>query len=106
MCFSYEQVCNCLYRCYSLLFVLVRSRVTCVFTYEQVCDCLFMCYSMLFALVRSRFTCVFTYEQVCDCLGVHHIWCCVFCFVFPRLVYPMLQVSLDLSIVVCSFGFR
>ena len=33
--------------------------------------------------------CLFTYS------GVKHILCCVFCFVFLRLVCPMLPVSLD-----------
>jgi hypothetical protein len=40
------------------------------------------------------FLCLLAYR------GVHHILCCVFCFVCLRLVYPMLQVSLD-----CPFLF-
>jgi hypothetical protein len=40
------------------------------------------------------YLCLFAYR------GVHHILCCVFCFVCLRLVYPMLQVSLD-----CPFLF-
>ena len=66
--FSLMNECNCLYRCHSMLFVLVMSRVTCVFTHERVCNCLFRCHSMLFVLVMSRVTCVFTHERVCNCL--------------------------------------
>ena len=51
-----------------MLFVLVMSRVTCVFTHERVCNCLFRCHSMLFVLDMSRVTCVFSHERVCNCL--------------------------------------
>jgi hypothetical protein len=50
-----------------MLFVLVRSRVTCVFTHERVCNCLYRSNSM-FVFVRSRGTCVFTHERVRNCL--------------------------------------
>ena len=33
-----------------MLFVLVMSGVICVFTHERVCNCLFRCHSMLFVL--------------------------------------------------------
>ena len=33
-----------------MLFVLVMSNVTCVFTHERVCNCLYRCHSMLFVL--------------------------------------------------------
>jgi hypothetical protein len=45
-----------------MLFVLVRSQVTCVVTHERVCNCLYRCHSMLFVLVGRRGTCVFTHE--------------------------------------------
>ena len=51
-----------------MLFVLVMSRVTCVFTHERVCNFIYMCHSMLFVLVMSRGTDVFTHERVCNCL--------------------------------------
>ena len=38
----------------------------------------------------------------CVCLFVQHILCCV--FAFRGLVYPMLPVSLDCPIFLCSFG--
>ena len=68
MCFTHERVCNFLYRCHAMLFVLVMGCATCVFTHERVCNCLFRCHSMLFVLVISRVTCVFTHERVCNCL--------------------------------------
>jgi hypothetical protein len=37
--------------------------------------------------------------------GIQHILCCVFCFVFLRLVYPMLPVSLDCSIFIAPSLF-
>jgi hypothetical protein len=58
-----HRVFNCLYRCHSMLIVLIRSRVTCVFTHEWVCNCLYRSHSMLFVLVRIRVTCVVTHEQ-------------------------------------------
>ena len=30
MCFTHERVCNCLYRCHAMLFVLVMGCATCV----------------------------------------------------------------------------
>jgi hypothetical protein len=36
-----------------------------------------------------RYLCLFTYS------GAQYILCCVFCFIFLRLVYPMLPVSLN-----------
>jgi hypothetical protein len=68
MCFFDKRVSNCLYRCHSMLFVPVRSQVTCVVTHERVCNCLYRCHSMLFVLVRSQVTCVITHERVCNCL--------------------------------------
>jgi hypothetical protein len=59
-------------RCHSMLFVLIRSHVTCVFTHERVCNCLYRCHYMLFVLVRSLGTCVFTHEWVCNCLYRSH----------------------------------
>ena len=51
-----------------MLFVLVRSRVTCGFTHERVCNCLYRSHSILFVLVMRCVTCVFTHERVCNCL--------------------------------------
>jgi hypothetical protein len=44
--------------CHSMLFVFVRSQVTCVVTHERVCNCLYRCHSMFFVLIRSHVTCV------------------------------------------------
>ena len=49
-----------------MLFVLVRSRVTCVFTHERVCNCLYRSHSILFVLFMKRVTCDFTHERVCN----------------------------------------
>ena len=51
-----------------MLFVLVMSRVTCVFTHERVRNCLHRCHSMLSVLVMSGVICVFTHERMCNCL--------------------------------------
>ena len=64
--------CVIVFRCRFMLFVLVMSRVTCVFTHERVCNFLYMCHSMLYVLVMSRGTDVFTHERVCNCLYRYH----------------------------------
>jgi hypothetical protein len=46
-----------------MLFVIVRSRGTDVFTHERVCNCLYRSHSMLFVLVRNRVTCVFLINE-------------------------------------------
>jgi hypothetical protein len=46
-----------------------------------------------------RYLCLFVYS------GVQHIWCCVFCFVFIRIVYPMLPVSLDFPFLIAPSVF-
>ena len=46
-----------------------------------------------------RYLCLFVYS------GVQHIWCCVFCFVFIRIVYPMLSVSLDCPFLIAPSVF-
>ena len=73
--FTHERVCNCLFSCHSMLFVLVMSRVTCVFTHERVCNCLFRCHSMLFVLVMSRATCVLLMNE-CVIVYTGVILCC------------------------------
>jgi hypothetical protein len=51
------------------------SRVTCVFTHEWVCNCLYRSHSMLFVLVRSRVTCVFLINE-CVIVYACVILCC------------------------------
>jgi len=46
-----------------------------------------------------RYLCLFAYG------GVQHILCCVFCFFFLRLVYPMLPVSLDCPFLIAPSVF-
>jgi hypothetical protein len=46
-----------------------------------------------------RYLCLFVYS------GVQHILCCVFCFVFIRIVYPMLSVSLDCPFLIAPSVF-
>jgi len=45
-----------------------------------------------------RYLCLFGYR------AVEHILCCVFCYAFPHLVYPMLPVFSGLSIFDYPFG--
>ena len=78
MCFLLMNEC-CLFRCHSMLFVLVMSRLLHVSffcsRYERVCNCLFRCHSMLFVLVMSRVTCVLLMNK---CVIVYSgvILCC------------------------------
>jgi hypothetical protein len=72
---THERVCNCLYRCHSMLFMLVRSRCTYGFTHERVCNCLYRSHYMLFVLVRSRVTCVFLINE-CVIVYTGVILCC------------------------------
>jgi len=56
-----------------------------------ICVCLVRLYLQLFVgglMSYLRYLCLFAYSDV------QHILCCV-CFVFLRLVYPMLPFSLD-----------
>ena len=46
-----------------------------------------------------RYLCWFAHS------GVEHILCCVFAFVFLRLVYPMLPVSLECPFLVANSVF-
>ena len=46
-----------------------------------------------------RYLCLFVYS------GVQHILSCVFCFVFIRIVYPMLSVSLDCPFMIAPSVF-
>ena len=73
--FTNERVCNCLCRCHSMLFMLIMSRVTCVLTHERVCNCLFRCHAMLFVLVMSRVTCVLLMNE-CVIFYTCVILCC------------------------------
>ena len=73
--FTHERVCNCLCRCHSMLFVLVMSRVTCVFTHERVCNFLFRCHSMLFVFDMRRVTCVLLMNK-CVIVYTGVILCC------------------------------
>ena len=57
-----------------MLFVFDMRRVTCVFTHERVCNCLYRCHSMLFVLVMSGVyvfllmnECVIVYSGVILC---------------------------------------
>ena len=75
MCFPHKQVCICLFRCHSMLFVLVKRRCTYGFIHERVCNCLYISHSMLFVLVRSRVTCVFLINE-CVIVYTGVILCC------------------------------
>ena len=46
-----------------------------------------------------RYLCLFAYG------GIQHILCCVLCFVFLRLVYPILPVSPDCSFLIAPSVF-
>jgi hypothetical protein len=58
-----------------MLFVLVRSRCTYGFTHERVCNCLYRSHYMLFVLVRSRVRCVFLINE-CVIVYTGVILCC------------------------------
>ena len=73
--FTNERVCNCLCRCHSMFFMLIMSRVTCVLTHERVCNCLFRCHAMLFVLVMSRVTCVLLMKE-CVIVYTGVMLCC------------------------------
>ena len=49
MCFTHERVCNCLYRCHAMLFVLVLSHV-----FLLMKECVIV-YSVSFYVVRARY---------------------------------------------------
>ena len=59
-----------------MLFVLVMSRVTCVFTHERVCNCLFRSHSMLFVLVSGVLH-VFLLMNECVIVYSGVILCCM-----------------------------
>ena len=61
LCFTHERVCNCLFRCHSMLFVLVMSRVTCVFTLQNECVIVVL---HVFLLMNE---CVIVYSGVILC---------------------------------------
>ena len=58
-----------------MLFVLVRGSCTYGFTHERVCNCLYRCHSMLVVLVRSRVTCFFLINE-CVIVYTGVILCC------------------------------
>ena len=58
-----------------MLFVFVRSRCTYGFTHERVCNCLYRSHSMLFVLVWSRVKCVFLINE-CVIVYTGVILCC------------------------------
>ena len=74
MCFTHERVCNCLYSCHAMLFVLVMSRVTCVLLMKECvivysgvmlcCSCSLWVVLHVFLLMNE---CVIVYSGVILC---------------------------------------